>query len=364
MDEFKGKSLSWSVADGIVELALDCAPINEIGLAMLDDLEHFAGALPEPESKASALILYSKQSAGFSAGADLRELFALVHETDAGSAAKGVREFLERIHAVLNRLDMSTLTTIAAVHGVVFGGGFELALACDLIVADKMARFCFPELRLGLVPGFGGISRLKRDVGNAVVRDLLFTGRSINANKALATGLVSQVSGEGEALRLARATAAQISKFDRDTSAAAKRFLKPIPREELRHEIDVFVAQFFARDGLQETLGCGAGIAVELRDLRRGRPGEAQRFAFARHLTDQTSRQRFIGVDAAAGEEQIAHDGVADVALQARDAAEAGNEAQPQLRKAEASHLIGDDQITGQRQLESSAEYNAVHRGD
>ena len=114
----------------------------------------------------------------------------------------------------MNAIDAAPLTTIAAVHGVTFGGGFELALACDLIVADKMARFCFPELRLGLIPGFGGIPRLKRDLGNAVVRDLLLTGRSINATKALATGLVSQVSAEGEALRVARATAAQIGKFD------------------------------------------------------------------------------------------------------------------------------------------------------
>src|SRR5712664_4203851 len=213
MAEFKGKSLSWSVADGIIELALDHAPINEIGLGMLDDLERFAAALPELESKASALILYSKQSAGFSAGADLRELFALVQETDAGSAAKGVREFLERIHAVLNRLDTSTLTTITAVHGVCFGGGFELALTCDLIVADKMARFCFPELRLGLIPGFGGIPRLKRDLGNAFVRDLLLTGRSVNAARAQAVGLVAQLAAEGEALKIARSTAAQITKF-------------------------------------------------------------------------------------------------------------------------------------------------------
>ena len=245
MNDYKGKSLSWCVTDGVVELALDRAPANEIGLGMLDDLELFAAALPEFESNASALILYSKQSAGFSAGADLRELYRLVQQTNAAAAAKGVREFLERIHAVLNRLDMSPLTTIAAVHGVCFGGGFELVLACDLIIADKMARFCFPELRLGLIPGFGGIPRLKRDIGNGVVRDLLLTGRSINATKALAVGLASQVAAEGEALRLARATAAQVTKFDRATAGAAKRFIKPLPAEELRHEIDIF-CQLFA----------------------------------------------------------------------------------------------------------------------
>ena len=119
-----------------------------------------------------------------------------------------------------------------------------MALACDLIIADKMARFCFPELRLGLIPGFGGIPRLKRDLGNAVVRDLLLTGRSINAAKAQSVGLVSQVAAGGEAVRLARSTAAQLGKFDRITRAAAKRFLKPIPYDELRQEIDIFCELF------------------------------------------------------------------------------------------------------------------------
>ncbi len=244
MNDYKGKSLSWHVANGVIELALDRAPANEIGLAMLDDLERFSAELPGLESHASALIIYSKQKAGFSAGADLRELYTFVQQTDAASAVKGVREGLERIHAVFNRLDMSPLITIAAVHGVCFGGGFELALTCDLIIADKMARFCFPELRLGLIPGFGGIPRLKRDIGNGVVRDLLLTGRSVNATKALAVGLASQVASEGEALRVARATATQVTKFDRATASAAKRFIKPLPVDELRREIDTFCELF------------------------------------------------------------------------------------------------------------------------
>jgi enoyl-CoA hydratase len=154
---------------------------------------------------------------------------------------------------VLNLIDAAPLTTIAAVHGVTFGGGFELALTCDLIIADKMARFCFPELRLGLIPGFGGIPRLKRDLGNAIVRDLLLTGRSFNATKAQQIGLVSQVVGEGEALRAARATAAQLGKFDSVTAAAAKKFIKPIPHEELRHEIDLF-CQLFASPAVESGL--------------------------------------------------------------------------------------------------------------
>jgi enoyl-CoA hydratase/carnithine racemase len=253
MSEHNEKTLHWKIADGVIELALDRAPANEIGLAMLGDLERFVAALPDLESQASALIVYSKQSAGFSAGADLRELYTRAQQMDPASASKGVREFLERIHAVLNRLDMSPLTTIAAVHGVCFGGGFELALTCDLIIADKMARFCFPELRLGLIPGFGGIPRLKRDVGNAVVRDLLLTGRSINATKALAAGLASQVAAEGESLRLARGAAAQVTKFDRGAAAAAKCFIKPLPTEQLRLEIDIF-CDLFAKPAVMQGL--------------------------------------------------------------------------------------------------------------
>jgi len=253
MTQHQGTTLSWEIKDGALELALHHPPANEIGTAVLAELEMFIRALAKAESSCSAVIVSSRQPAGFSAGADLRELYANALPLTPAKRTAGVRDFLERIHSVLNALDSSPLTTIAAVHGVVFGGGFELALACDLIVADKMARFCFPELRLGLVPAFGGIPRLKRDVGNAVVRDLLLTGRSINATKALAVGLVSQVAAEGEALRVARAAAAQICKFDRGTSAAAKRFLKPIPREELRREIDLF-CELFVRPAVMEGL--------------------------------------------------------------------------------------------------------------
>jgi enoyl-CoA hydratase len=239
-----GNALSWQVKEGVIELALHREPCNELGSLSLAELEEFAAAFERLQQEAHALIIYSDLKAGFCAGADLRELYRRSQAMDKIDALKGVRDFLERIHRVLNLIDAAPLTTIAAVHGVTFGGGFELALACDLIIADKMARFCFPELRLGLIPGFGGIPRLKRDLGNAVVRDLLLTGRSFNATKAQQIGLVSQVVGEGEALRAARATAAQLGKFDRETAASAKRFIKPIPHEELRREIDIFCELF------------------------------------------------------------------------------------------------------------------------
>jgi enoyl-CoA hydratase len=253
MNQFKGETLSWGVRDGVIELALHRQPCNEIGSATLEELEKFVAALGPMESRAHALVIFSELKPGFCAGADLRELYRRSNEIAPSDAAKGVRNYLERIHRVMNTIDASPLTTIAAVHGVTFGGGFELALTCDLIIADKMARFCFPELRLGLIPGFGGIPRLKRDLGNAVVRDLLLTGRSFNATKAQQIGLVSQVVSEGEGLRAAHATAAQLKKFDRATATAAKKFIKPIPYDELKQEIDLF-CELFARPAVEAGL--------------------------------------------------------------------------------------------------------------
>ena len=253
IEQFKGQALSWQVNSGVIELVLHRTPCNELGSLSLDEFEQFASALDHLETVAHALIVHSELKSGFCAGADLRELYTRSQAMEEADAVRQVRNFLERIHAALNRIDASSLTTIAAVHGVTFGGGLELALACDLIIADKTARFAFPELRLGLIPGFGGIPRLKRDIGNAVIRDLLLTGRSFNATKAQQIGLVSQMVSEGEALRSARATAAQIVKFDRHTSATAKQFIKAIPREELRREIDIF-CDLFSRPAVQAGL--------------------------------------------------------------------------------------------------------------
>src|SRR3984893_16137826 len=253
MKHFAGKTLSWEWRDGIVELTLDHEPANEIGTETLADLERFGAAIPALAPETAACIISSARKQGFSAGADLRELYRGAEPLAEKERLAGVRQFLEQIHAVFNAIDAAPFVTIAAVHGVCFGGGFELALACDIIIADKMARFAFPELRLGLIPGFGGIPRLKRDLGNAFVRDLLLTGRSVNAARLQAVGGVAQLAAEGEALKIARSTAAQISKFDLVARAAAKKFIKPIPHDELRREIDLF-CELFTRPAVMAAL--------------------------------------------------------------------------------------------------------------
>ncbi len=245
-----GEAVSWQLTDaGVLEVALHREPANEIGTTTLAELEVLAAHVRDGAGGARALLFHSTNKAGFSAGADLRELYATLTERKAAGAtladaAGEVRDFLDRIHAVYDTFDTAPITTIGAIHGVCFGGGFELALTCDVLVADKSARFCFPELRLGLIPGWGGIPRLRRDLGNAIVRDLLLTGRSVRATRAHEVGLVSQVVARGEALGAARRVAEQACRFDATTTRVAKAFMKPLPAEELEREKAIFCDLF------------------------------------------------------------------------------------------------------------------------
>jgi enoyl-CoA hydratase/carnithine racemase len=250
------------LSQGVYELELCAPPVNEIGQPMTAALER---ALAEIDpSQGRALVIYSSMPGGFCAGADLRELYAEMLATpDVAERERRVGPAIDRIHAVMNKLDTLPLTTIGAIHGVCFGGGFELALTCDVLIADKTARFCFPELRLGIVPGFGGIPRLRRDVGNGVVRDLLLTGRSLNAKKAQTLGLVSQMVAQGKHVDVARATARQATRFDADAANTCKAFMKPIPYAELELE-----KQHFKRLIVRPQTEAALKKFVESTDLR------------------------------------------------------------------------------------------------
>src|SRR5258708_21506412 len=240
MKEFRGKGLRWEWRDGVVELTLAHEPLNEIGTLLLGELEQFVAAIDGLAPITSACIITSARPGGFSVGGDLKELYNNALNLPPKKRVAGLRKFIERIHKVANAIDAAPFITLAAVHGLCMGGGLELALLCDLIVADKMARFGFPELRLGFIPGFGGIPRLRRDVGNSFIRDLLFTGRTVKAEAGHQAGLISHLAGEGYALEVARSMAQQITKFDPEARIAAKKFIKPIPYQDLREEVDLF----------------------------------------------------------------------------------------------------------------------------
>ncbi len=235
--------MKWVIDNkNVCTMTLSQAPNNEIGTEMLNFFEKFFKEVKTSELR--ALIIHSSLESGFCAGAHLRELYSNMVSMDKKNQMKEIRSFLDRIHAVMNKLDALSCTTIGVIHGMCFGGGFELALVCDVLIAENSARFCFPELRLGLIPGFGGIPRLKRDIGNAAIRDLLFTGRSFNAQKALSLGLVSQVVPESKGLDVAKRMAEQATKFNSEVFQRAKTFIKPIPLKEIEEEKEIFIELF------------------------------------------------------------------------------------------------------------------------
>ncbi len=266
--EHRGTCLSWTTRNAVLEVALHHAPCNEIGTGLLVELKQLVKAIKQKSTPIRAMLLFSQLESGFCAGADLRELYAKRMERKHSGirpeeSVRELRAFLDDVHETFDELDRLPFVTIAAVHGPVFGGGLELALVCDVIIADASARFCFPELRLGLVPGFGGIPRLRRDIGNAIIRDLMFTGRSLNAQRAYELGLVSQRVKKGEAMAAAKALVAQVSRFDQATVAAAKAFVKPLPHEELAQEKALFCELF-----LSPTVEKALADFVTRKDLR------------------------------------------------------------------------------------------------
>jgi enoyl-CoA hydratase len=175
---------------------------NAIDLAVLEELEGaFAGL--EGDAGIRAVVVTGGNDRAFSAGGDIRAMRDM-------TVAEG-RRFVERGHAVLDRIAASRLTTVAAVNGPALGGGAELALACDIRLASERAVLGFPEVQLGLIPGWGGTQRAARALGPSRARLLLLSADRVEAADALALGLVDRVMPSGELQDAAVALAGRIA---------------------------------------------------------------------------------------------------------------------------------------------------------
>ncbi len=149
-----------------------------------------------------AVILTGAGDRAFCAGADLKERAAM--------AEAEVCAFLAQLGQVLRNMERSDCVFIAAINGAALGGGTELALACDFRVAAPTAELGLTEVQLGILPGGGGTQRLARLVGPARAKDLILTGRRINAAEALAIGLVQRLAPDGRLLEVAHGLADQV----------------------------------------------------------------------------------------------------------------------------------------------------------
>ncbi len=178
----------------------------------------------------------------FAAGADIKEM--------AGKSA--VEMMTEDYFAAWE--DFADLRTpkIAAVNGPALGGGCELAMMCDLVIAGESAVFGQPEIKLGVIPGIGGTQRLTRLIGRAKAMDLILTGRTMDAREAEASGLVSRVVPDDQVLPVAQETATTVASYSRPAVRAARecvdQALETGLRDGVRYERRVFHALFATED--------------------------------------------------------------------------------------------------------------------
>jgi enoyl-CoA hydratase len=207
-------TLTWP-ADGVAVATIDNPPMNLVSRTALRDLSAcLAGLAAEPELR--ALIVAGAGGRAFSAGADIKEFPDFIATEPPSDAVKLGQQTFYQLAAL-------TVPTLAAIEGVALGGGCELALACDLRIAGALARLGLPETGLGIFPCYGGTQRLPRLVGPAVAKDLIFTGRIVEAEEALQLGLVNRVVPAGEALSAAVALAEALAARAGRALAAAKR---------------------------------------------------------------------------------------------------------------------------------------------
>jgi enoyl-CoA hydratase len=231
--------------------------LNALSTAMADELEKGVAALAaDPDIR---VLVVAGEGKAFCAGADIAEFGAL-------GSPEEFSAFLARLTRPLHLLADCPKPSVAALHGVALGGGLELALSCDLRVAEEGTRLGLPEIKLGLLPGATGTARLPREVPAAVARQMLLTGEPITAIDAHRLGLVASVVPTGHALEAALALAGSLAVLSAPALSAAKELLAAGPSLTLDEAVQRerrTVSELFATDEARQ------GIASFLD--RRGR---------------------------------------------------------------------------------------------
>ena len=254
--------------DGVAVITLRHGKVNALCVELLDELAGAAADLSSAAGRARAVVVTGGPKL-FAAGADVSQFAANADPDDFALAdADRVRVIGRAFLRALNAVAAIPTPTIASVSGFALGGGCELALACDLRVASSTARFGQPEILLGIIPGGGGTQRLARLVGSAVAKELVFTGRTIDATEALRIGLVNRLVEPGEleasTFELARALADGPSEALALAKEAIDGGLDLSLAEGLDLEQDRFVDAFATADatsGVRSFLMYGPGKA-------------------------------------------------------------------------------------------------------
>ncbi len=215
--------------------------LNALNSELLTTLCAHLDALSEDESVGCVVITGSEKA--FAAGADIKEM-----SDKSYIEMKNADHFGRRFNALKD----TKLPMIAAVSGFALGGGCELAMICDFIIASETAKFGQPEIKLGVIPGMGGTQRLTRAVGKAKAMDLVLTGRMMDAQEAERSGLVARVVPADKLLETALSAAEAIASYSRPTVVTAKeavnRAFETTLSEGLHYEQRVFYPLFATED--------------------------------------------------------------------------------------------------------------------
>lgn len=255
------ENLLLEVSEGVATLtfnrpkalnALNQATLKELKAALVW-LEHHASGREGAHSRGEAVdvvILTGSGEKSFVAGADILEMKDKSHEEGEAFARLG--------QGVSRALELLPQPVIAAVNGFALGGGCEMAISCDFILAAENAVFGQPEVALGIIPGFGGSVRLARFVGQPRARELIYTGRKIKAAEALRIGLANEVVPAADLLKRAKEIAQEIRKNSPMAVAKSKRLMNQIYTQPidsaLREEALLFGSIFGSydqREGMQ-----------------------------------------------------------------------------------------------------------------
>jgi enoyl-CoA hydratase len=228
--------------------------LNALNSQVMNEVTSAATEL-DSDTGIGAIIITGAGGKAFAAGADIKEMAGLSFADAFGS------DFF----ATWGKLAAVRTPTIAAVNGYALGGGCELAMMCDLLIAADTAKFGQPEIKLGVLPGMGGSQRLTRAIGKAKAMDLILTGRTIGAEEAERSGLVSRVVPADDLLTEAKAVATTISQMSLSASRMAKeavnRAFESTLAEGLLYERRLFHSTFATDDQTE-----GMTAFVEKRD--------------------------------------------------------------------------------------------------
>lgn len=199
----KFRFLQTEIENEVALVTINRPPVNPLNSAVFNELIHLMGEL-DRNIEVRAIIITGQGEKAFVAGADIQEM--------ANLDAVAIMEMNKRSRLAFSAIENVSKPVIAAINGLALGGGLELALACDLRICSENAKFAFPEIGLGIIPGGGGTQRLQKIVGQGIAKELMYFGEMIDANRALDLQIVNKMVPPGEVLSSAKEWAEKLAK--------------------------------------------------------------------------------------------------------------------------------------------------------